>query len=407
MSFTYDITKSVKDKKSTIGLTICHLIYTIVNIFITTFLIAHIYTLTTDLYSYAMNVAIYQLAIYVTMFVVYLMCSFIVDKTNRVWVYRVANILQAALVIVTIFFGEDLASLVVLAGILKGFVNGAYFASYNVMKQEMVSRKSMDSYAVVLIVLIKVINVVCPILLGALIEISTFSMVAIYVLIITIIQIVVSFMIKSKRPTNSGFNIVEYLRKLKNNTAVNKKIKLIYLTAMFYGATTVVSSLLSINIMMQFGSNFSLGAITSIVAVSAVITIILAKKFTKFGHRAWLYIGVGVAQIIGAIIFVFVPNVVTLIIYNFAVVICEAVISTFFDVIRNKNLKEAGLYEDIAEHQCVVESIFQIVRIVTFLLLMFISLLKNYILFEILFVIFIVINAISLFLMVKYEKNDK
>lgn len=407
MGYTYNINTSKADKKSTIALTLCHLIYTIVNIFITTFLIAHIYSLTSNLYQYAMNVAIYQLSSYVCMFIVYILCSFLVDKTNRVWVYRFANILQAGLVIVTIFYGKDLAKIVVLAGVLKGSAHGAYFASYNVMKQEMVSRKTMDSYAVILMVLTKTINVICPILLGALIEVSTFSMVAIYVLVITVIQIIISFMIKSKRPTNSGFNVIEYFKKLKAKNVVNKKIKLIYLTAMFYGATTVVSTLLSINIMIQFGSNFSLGALTSIVAIFAVITIILTKKFTKSGRRAWVYIGVGIAQIVGALIFVFVPNVVTLIIYNFAVAICEAVIATFFDVIRNKNLKEAGLYEDIAEHQCVIESVLQTTRVVTFSLLILISFLKNYILFEILFIVFIVLNAVALFLMVKYEKEDK
>lgn len=407
MSYTYDINTSKIDKKSTIGLSICHLLSVIINLFTTTFLIAHIYSLTTNLFQYAINVGIFQLSTYVCMFVSYLLCSFIVDKTNRVWVYRIANILVAVLVVVTIFYGEDLAKIVILAGVLKGFAHGAYYASYNVMKQEMVSRKAMDSYAIILMVLTKTINVVCPILLGVLIEVSTFSMVAIYVLIITIIQIAISFMIKSKRPTNSEFNIIKYLKKLKANTKVNKKIKLIYVTALFYGATTVVSALLNINIMLHFGSYFSLGAISSIFAMLSLLAIILAKRFTKAGRRAWFFVGVGLSQIIGAIVFIFVPNIVTVIIYNFAVAICEAVIATFFDIIRNKNLKEAGLYEDIAEHQCIIESIFQIVRVVTFSLLILVSLLENYLLFKILFIVFIVINAIALFLMVKYENEDK
>ena len=216
-------------------------------------------------------------------------------------------------------------------------------------------------------------------------------------------------MIKSKRPNGSDFNLRDYLKRLKNNSQINKNIKFIYLICVFYGSTTIVSSLLNINIMIQFGSNFSLGAITSVFALVSIIVILLAKKFTKFGKRSWMFIAAGIAQIVGAVVFVCVPNMATLIIYNFSVAICEMLVATFFDVIRNKNLKEAGLYQDIAEHQCIVESIFQIVRVVTFALLIGVALLKNYILFQIIFVFFVVLHSITSILLARYEKvkNEK
>lgn len=217
MSYTYDIQTSQKDNRSTISLSVCHLMYSVINLFLSTFLIAHIYSLTTNLYSYAINVGIYQLSTYGFMFISYFLFSFIVDKTNRIWVYRIANIIEALLVIVTIFYGKDLAKIVVLAGFLNGLAHGAYYASYNVLKQEMVSRKSMDNYAIVLMILTKIVSVVCPILLGALIEVSTFTMVAIYVLVLSVIQIIVSLFVKSKRPSNSNFNLKEYLKRLKEN----------------------------------------------------------------------------------------------------------------------------------------------------------------------------------------------
>ena len=120
MSYTYDIKTSKNDKRSTICLSVCHLMYAIINLFISTFLIAHMYSLTTDLFSYALTVGLFQLSTYITMLIGYYVFSFIVDKTNRIWVYRVANFLEAVLVIVTIFYGKDLAKLVLLAGFLNG-----------------------------------------------------------------------------------------------------------------------------------------------------------------------------------------------------------------------------------------------------------------------------------------------
>ena len=77
MGYTYDIATSQKDKKSTIGLSVCHIVHKIIEVFVSTFLIAHIYSLTTNLYSYAINVAIYQMSAYACMFVVYLLLSYI------------------------------------------------------------------------------------------------------------------------------------------------------------------------------------------------------------------------------------------------------------------------------------------------------------------------------------------
>ena len=407
MSYTYDIQTSQKDNRSTISLSVCHLMYSIINLFLSTFLIAHIYSLTTDLYSYALNVGIYQLSCYGCMLVSYFLFSFLVDKSNRIWVYRIANIIEAVLVIVTIFYGKDLAKIVVLAGLLNGLAHGAYYASYNVLKQEMVSRKSLDNFAVVLMILTKIVSVVCPILLGALIEISTFSMVAIYVLVLSVIQTVVSFFIKAKRPSESSFNLKQYFKRLKQNIKLNKKVKTIYIMSIFYGITSVVSALLNINIMIHFGSSFSLGTITSVFALLTIAILILMKRFTKFGKRSWIFIVASLLQIITTIIFVCIPNVITLIIYNLGYAICDVIVATIFDIIRNKNLKEGGFYQDIAEHQCIIESIFQITRCLSFTTLIVVSLFKNYIIFQVLFVIFMILYSITPLMLMKYENNEK
>lgn len=407
MSYTYDINTSKNDKRSTICLSACHSLYAIINLFVTTFLIAHMYSLTTDLFSYALKVGIYQLSTYGTMLLTYGIFSKIVDRTNRVWVYRVACIIEAALVIVTIFYGKDLAKLVILAGVLNGLLHSAYYASYNVLKQEMVSRKSMGNYIVVINIILKVINIVCPILLGTLIELSTYTMVAIYVLIICIIQTIVSFFIRSKRPAESDFNVIKYIKKLKNNPEIAKNVKFIYLIAITYSFINVVSSLLSINIMMHFGSNFSLGLITSVFACVAIVVLILLNRFTKVGKRAWLLILVGSMQLIGAIVFSIIPNVATLLVFNFTLAVCEVIVITVYDIHRNKNLKEAGLYDDIAEHQCIIEAILQIGRIIEFTLLIVMALIRNYVLFQISFVFFMVLYTLTPILLMVYEKKFK
>lgn len=407
MGYEYNIQTSKKDSVSTVSLMSCHTMYSIINIFVSTFLVAHIYSFTSDTFSYIQNVAIFQLCTYGMMFVAYFLFSFIVDKTNRIWVYRIANCIEVVLVLVAIFFGEDLAKLIYLAGLLNGLVHGAYYASYNVLKQEMVSRKSMGKFAVLTTVLGKLVNIVCPVLLGMLIDISTYSVVAIYVLVLAVALTIVSFFVKAKKPTNSGFNLKEYFKILKTNEEAKKTIGAVYKMSFFYAFTSVMSILVSVNVMIQFGSNFSLGAFSSIFSVLSIIVLFLTRKFTKYSKRSWLYYLVASLQLIGAILFALIPCIATLLIFYGTYAVCDVIAATYFDIARNKNLKELGLYKDIAEHQCIVESIFQIIRILTFALLLFVSLLRNNLVLQILFVVFVVMFSIMAIMLSKYEKDNE
>lgn len=407
MSYTYDIATSKKDIRSTVALSVCHILHTIIKLFLSTFLIAHIYSFCEDIYTYAANVALYQMFTYIAMFISYYILSFFVDKTNRVWIYRVANIIESILVVVSIFFGKDLAKIVILAGCLNGLSHGSYYSSYNVLRQEMVSRKSIKNFTVIISVLAKLVNIVCPIILGALIEVSTFSMVAIYVLVLCFIQLIVSFLIRSKKPVDSDFKLGEYFKKIKSDPMVKKKIGKLYIIGLFYGFVTIVSSLLSVNIMMQFGSSFSLGAMTSVFAVVAIVVLLLMRKFTKMGGRTWLYILISSFLVVSAMVLSIIPNLITLIIYHLAFSIFEVIVATNYDIHRNSNMKELGLYQDIAEHQCVVESCFGISRILSFGLLFILSLFKNNLIYQIGFIVFIVLLCVTAILLAKYEKDNK
>jgi YQGE family putative transporter len=406
MSYTYDATKSKKDMGSMVSLSICHLIFSIINMFSSTFLVAHIYSLTDNVFDYIKNVGIFQLSTFIVMLISYFIFSYIVDKTNRVWVYRLSSVILSVVVVITIFYGQDIAKIIVLAGILMGLTYGSYYASYNVLKQEMVSRKSMKTFAVTISALSKIVSIVFPVLLGTLIEISTFSMVAIYVFILNVALIIVSFFIKAKKPQGSSFKMIDYIKNLKNNNSVNCKIKAIYKIAMFYGFVNVISSVFQIYIMMQFGSSFSLGLFSSISSVLSIVLLLIINKYSKIGKRGLLFIIPNLLFVSLTFIYTFIPNIVTLLCVYFSLTVCDCVLAIVFDIERNKNLKEAGLYHDIAEHQFVIEAIFQIIRIICFTLLIFIGVFNSFVAFKIFFIVIVLMYSVSAYLMMKFEKTN-
>lgn len=403
MTYQYNIATSKKDSRSNVCLLVCHALTDIITLFLSTFLIAHIYSVTQGVSNYIFNVGVYETSMYVAVAVAYFIMSPIVQKTNRIWIYRLALALRAILVIFVVFFGENLADMIVFAGALNGISYGCYLASYNVIRQEMVSRNSMNSFLAFSSIVSKTLSIVAPIVIGSLIDISTFSQVAIYVAVICIIQIIVSFGISSKRPENSTYNLKQYLNKLKTNPAKNK-IKHVYLTYIAYGTTTIVGTLLTVCVMMEFGSNFSLGAITSIISAVSVLVLILFSKFTKPGKRAWLFIVLAILPL-SSLLVVFLPSTYAVVIYQVCMGIAMIILNPTLATYRNGNLKEAGLYDCIDEHQSVVELIMAVCRIVGFVLLMLIGASGNLVLFKVLLGLSSLSYSAVLISLLIYEKK--
>ena len=254
-------------------------------------------------------------------------------------------------------------------------------------------------------VISKIVEVVCPIALGALIDTTTFSQTALVVLAICIIQVCVSFGIKSQRPTGSHFSLKEFFQKLSQSQETKKKITLLYIISFIYGSTTMLTTLINVCIMLEYGSNFSLGTITGIFAFVSIFALILMKKFTKAQKRSWLLISCAVITIISSIVFAIMINSVTIIILNGAISVFSIFYKYLFDIYRNGILKEAGLYDEISEHHTVVESLINICRILTFGILMLVGLLKSLIIFKIYTIIAVVLASLMFVLLTIYEKK--
>ena len=406
MAYTYEMNHAESKNNSAFNcLLTTHTLNSIISLFVTTFLIAHIYSFNGNTYDYLFNVAIFNIVYYVGYAFFYVPITKIVDKTNRVIMYKIGIIIKTLLVISFIFFGESLAKLLVVAGLMNALGDGFYYASYNVLRQEMVSRKQSSSYASVFYILYKLVEVICPVILGALIDKITYSYTAIIVLVVCIAQIIVSSFVKSKRPEGSHFNLKEYFQILKSRPDVNKKIGFMYLIGTIYGASYLITALMNVCVMLEYGTNFSLGVITSIFSVGTILVIILMSKFTKPGKRSWLFIICGILPILASIAFVVDINQVTIIILNGIVMLTAIVFKVLYDTHRNSTLKEVGLYNEIAEHHCIIEFIVGISRGLFFAITLGISLLRNIAAFKALIVATVVICAIVHLLILIYEKK--
>lgn len=405
MAFQYNIKTSKKDTCSSVCLFIDHKLAAVVKLFLSTFLVAYIFSFSGNIYQYIFNVGLYEIATYMTVPIVYYFTAYLVDKSNRVWIYRAGLVLRTLLVVFAIFYGHDISKLILLAGFLNGFSEGVYYSAYNTITQEMVSRKSMKSYMVFGNVVGKLVDVIFPIVLGALIEVSTFAQVAIYVFALCLIQLGVSFGVRSKKPQNSFFSLKQYFKDLKQNEIVFKKMKMIYWISFIYGFTTIITTLVNVCIMMEFGSNISLGIFTSIFAGVSILTILIVNKFTKVGKRQVFLYFVALIPVIFAVLFAVMPSVYTLILYNLGNSAGWIIYRTIFDVHRNTNLKESGLYGGITEHQTFMEFMFNSARVISYALMLLLGVWQSLIAFKIFLVVMICMASLVVLLLIVYERK--
>lgn len=403
--FDYSHRTAPSDSKAPHYLVWCNIILGIINLFVSTFFISYIFKFSADTFDYVYNVGLYQAMLYAAVVIVYFISSFIVDRTNRVNVYRFGIFVKLVLVLLFIFYGEVLARHVFIAGILNGVSIGLYYASFNVLKQEMVSKSKMKSFATSLHISSKIVSVVVPVILGTIIDCTGYSFAAILVSVICFIQFLLSFGVKSIRPAGSSYSISGYLKKLKKHPDLLAKLKLIYLACCLFGFLTALSILVNVSIVLEFGSNVSLGILTSVFACVSVAVIFLFNKFSKMGKRNTYFYIFALILCISSIIFSIYVNKFTLIIYNLGYATVSIVIECTLDIHRNSSLKEAGLYSEISEHHTIVEILFSLSRIAAFVIMMLVGLSKKAFAINILIAAFAILSSIILVICAVYEKK--
>lgn len=353
-----------KFKSTNVAMLFTHGFNNVVTIFVSTFLVSYIYSLSDN---YIMNIGLFYFMHYASMFVFYTIISKVIDKTDRVTFYRISLFVKGIFILCVVLLGKNLAKMVPLAGLLYGFAEACYWSSYNIMKNELVSHHIMEKYSLFQFIDNKTINIVVPLILGKIIDGESFKVCAIIVFVSVVLQTIISFFIKSKRPENSFFSFKEFVSQARSQGLEKKKIvKQSLYICVFYGMGAVVSPLTTILIMTSFGSNYSLGILSSIFAVFSMALLLSYKKWTKLGKRCVIYFISALLPVIAAVLILLNLSKTTVVIYVLFYTISVVLYEFGFDVTRNLILKKLHMYDSIAEYQWAIETGLQIGRMFIF-----------------------------------------
>ena len=382
-----------------------HMLRIVLELFTSTFLVSYILAQNPDsiIGKGLINIGLFYVSWNAVYGILDFAASFLIDKSNRATILRFGIIFNLLLMVALVFWGEMISHWIVLAGALCGMSDAFYYSSYLIMKNELSFKGSFKKYNVSSTVGVNLVKVIVPIIMGYIIDISTFSTIALYVIIVGVAQFGLTFLIKSTKPKNSKFEIKGFINYLKTDKFAWSKIKFTYLNSLVAGVKTTYKTIVIVLTIYIFKTNLSLGIFTSIFSLFTMIALIAYRKadpnpkVNKFA----IYLTVGVLPVAALIAMLIKTNNITLVIMNFTLTVANYFSDYLGSVERDAIIKNLNQYDYVAEHQFLVEIVQIFGRIVTFSFFIVVGSFANFTALKIFLCVIIVTNPIKFLIMYK------
>ena len=245
-----------------------------------------------------------------------------------------------------------------------------------------------------------------PIVLGTSIELLSFYRVSTYVMILTFVQVILSFLIKIQNQDYTKFNLKMFIKNI--NIKNNKRLKIVYKSSILYGVLlNLIPTLVTIIIIMTYKTNFKLGFLNTIFAICSMVTLFIFQKINSIKFQKNILIVGSIISLISVISLIINLDKTEIVIYNLISASFILILEVLFNIERFNNKENGISNEYCVENQTFINIIMQIGRIVGYGLLFVIGLSNNIVYFKILLLITtIIIPIYSYYMYQLHYKQD-
>lgn len=229
-----------------------------------------------------------------------------------------------------------------------------------------------------------IVNIVAPIVLGSTIELYSFIKIAVYVLALSMIQIILSLQIKITGKASiksTKFSIKKYINTIKSNKKL--KVHKYYKSNLLYGIIEdPMKTLVTIITIMTFKTSLNLGILTTIFSIFEIIVMYLYKKYyNKHNAKYILFLFSGLI-FIGAMGLVIDIEKITLIVYNFACTTGLCIFDAIYNTQKGDLIKQCNIEEYKVEHVMLNSVLTCLSRFIGFSFILIVGIIDNMIIFK-------------------------
>lgn len=381
------------------------LIYTLTALFVKTFLVAYFLKVTNDS---IIQISIYYIIMYTLSGIGKILIGKVVKSNpeHRTKVLSMGIVLRVVFILFIVILKENIATYYPIVAILYGISEVFYWGSHEVLYIDVTTNENRKSYMSIKTILGKIINIIAPIILGSSIELYSFTKIAIYIFILSVIQIIISLQIKTDKNETlitNKYSIKTFLENLNNSQKI--KINKYTKSAIAYGVIeSSMQTLVVIITIMTFKTSFNLGILTSVFSICSMIAMYLYKNFYNRNNSKFVLYLCSSLIVIGVIGLVFDINKITLVIYNFVYTISICILGVIYDTKKGDLVKECNIEEWKVEWVSYVVLFMHLGRISGYILMLIAGFFNNIIMFKILLILVTLFAPICTKLMYDVER---
>lgn len=343
----------------------------IMTIFLGSFLTA--YFIKTS-YESIVDLSIYYIFLYMLSGIGSFIVASIVKNKFRIGMFRIGVIFNFIYIMSIVILKEKVVDHLWLMSILYGISQSSYWFPYNLFVIDKIENSERTSYTVKKNLIVYSIGVLFPILLGTAITIINFELTATIILVISLVQIVLSFMLIPDKNVSKlkKYNIIETWNKINKNKQVKKMFLVEFLVGFSIG-DGALGTLITILIFNAFKTDMNLGIITSISTILSMCAIKLYEKIFKNKSDKKILLFSSIVPLISVLVVLCNTNNITIIIYSICYEMFVNGILSLNRTIRLFNMADSNIIkkEDQAEFFSLREGILNIGRMVSYSILLF------------------------------------
>lgn len=350
------------------------------------------------------SISIYYIFSYIILALVTYFVASIIKNKFRIGMFRIGVILNFIYILVIIFLKERIVDYLPLISFLYGLSAAIYWFPYNLFVINKVDNSNRTRFTVKLQIISSITGIVCPFILGSLISITNYHLTAIIVLIISLIQIILSFLLtKDEKSDYDNFNIKRTFNIIKKNNQIRNMSKVELLIGM--NQSGALDTLKTILIFNSFKTNMNLGIITSIATIISMIFIRLYGKLYKNKNDKNIIMLSGLLPLIASLILIMYKSSLTIIIYTIIYVTFTSILSLTREI-RLYNIADSYIVDknNQCEYFVIREFYLNLGRIIGFILLLIAGLINTELS---LYIVMIILTFTILLMANNLKKIDK
>lgn len=365
-------------------LIISDLIYTLTAVFIETFLVAYFLKVTNQNIT---TISIYYIIIYLLLGLGNIFMGKIIKKipTKSKHIMSLGIVTRALFILFIVLLSDKIATNYILIAIIYAFAETLYWCAHELIYIDVTNNDNRKKYMSVKKILSKLVNIISPIILGTSIELYSFTKIAIYVFILSIIQIIITLFIKTryKKRKNEKYNFKKFINYIKKNKLT--KLKKYNLSGIAYGIVeSSISTLIIIITIMTFKTSLNLGILTTIFSICSMISLMLYNKFYNKKNAKIILSLCSIIVLFGVVGLLIDISKISLIIYNFCYIVTFCIFDVMYNTRKGDLVKECEIEKYREEYIGYTSISIGLGRIIGYILMLIVSFTSNVIYFKIL-----------------------